>query len=126
MGVTGMLLLARHVRSISQNGFRGFPCKVWGSGEVPTAVRARQTARLCVIMAEAPLRRDRYCLDGTVWTAPLVVLVICFGSILVFMTIVFLFVYIETRRATGQVCCQSLPMAPPSLSRPHPACKPFT
>ncbi|CAK0785848.1 hypothetical protein CVIRNUC_009060 [Coccomyxa viridis] len=44
----------------------------------------------------------KYCLDGTVWTAPLVVLVICFGSILVFMTIVFLFVYIETRRATGQ------------------------
>ena len=55
---------------------------------------------------KASLWRDRYCLDGTVWTAPLVVLVICFGSILIFMTIIFLFVYIETRRATGQVCDQ--------------------
>ena len=62
----------------------------------------------CVIGLEARLRRGRYCLDGTVWTAPLVVLVICFGSILAFMTIVFLFVYLETRRATGQVRHQSL------------------
>lgn len=31
------------------------------------------------------------------------VLVICFGSILTFMTIIFLFVYCETRRATGKV-----------------------
>ena len=55
------------------------------------------------------------------WTAPLVVLVICFSSILVFMTIIFLFVYIETRRATGQVCDQTLPLTPPSLSTLRPA-----
>lgn len=45
----------------------------------------------------------RYCLDGTIWTPPLVILVICCGSVLVFMTIIFLFVYCETRRATGKV-----------------------
>ena len=45
----------------------------------------------------------RFCLDGTVWTYPLVTLVICCGSILVFLTIIFVFVYIETRRASGKV-----------------------
>lgn len=45
----------------------------------------------------------RFCLDGTVWTEPLVVLVICCGAGLVFMTIIFIFVYIETRRASGKV-----------------------
>ena len=37
------------------------------------------------------------------WTEPLVVLVICCGAGLVFMTIIFIFVYIETRRASGKV-----------------------
>ena len=60
------------------------------------------------------------------WTAPLVVLVICFGSILVFMTIIFLFVYIETRRATGQVRNPSSLIMRPSSGTPHPAYKPGT
>ena len=64
------------------------------------------------IMIGATLWRGRYCLDGTAWTAPLVVLVICFGSILVFLSIVFLFVYIETRRATGQVRAESALVTP--------------
>ena len=37
------------------------------------------------------------------WTPPLVTLVICCGSVLVFLTIIFIFVFVETRRATGKV-----------------------
>ena len=50
--------------------------------------------------------RHRFCLDGTVWTPPLVTLVICCGSILVFLTIIFVFVFVETRRASGKVAPQ--------------------
>ena len=37
------------------------------------------------------------------WTPPLVTLVICCGSILVFLAIIFVFVFVETRRASGKV-----------------------
>lgn len=53
------------------------------------------------------------------WTPPLVVLVICCGSILVFLTIIFVFVFVETRRATGKV---SSPIIYFLLSTLSPVC----
>ena len=58
----------------------------------------------------------RYCLDGTVWTPPLVVLVICCASVLVFLAIIFIFVYVETRRASGKVAPRHRRNQPPIIT----------